>query len=338
MAYRRNALRRLKAEEERAAIKVNVVGVGGCGNNCIGNLAKEELDGVKRIAVNTDAAVLRRTEANARVLIGQFTHKGRGARGVPMLGRESIEESIDEVLATIDPGLDLLVGVAGMGGGTGTGALPVLLREAGLRNGDAVKVAVVTLPFAEEGLERRKNAQLGLTEVLEEADMTIVNANDLVLSKARGADMTYAFKTMDKRLARAIAAIIRMQSTTQAPGVVNVDFSNFQRIAKQSGIGFIGVGSGPDPTYSLEDSMRDDYAKTNITGANGGILYFEASELDLNVTDVRQAANNLRNMYAIPTIFIGLKPIWGMKRVRTSLIACSVKSEYVDNYMADLGV
>ena len=335
---RREEIRRLMREEERAFVKVNVVGLGGCGNNTINNLAKEKLEAVKLVAVNTDAAVLRRTNADERILIGRFTHKGRGARGVPQLGKESMEESVEEALATIDPELDLLIAAAGMGGGTGTGALPVMLREVGLKYRDAVKLAIVTLPLKEEGEERRRNAQLGLKEVLDAADFTVVNANDLALEKMRGADITYAFKTMDRRLARSIAAIVRMQAQTTDPGVINVDFSNFQRLARESGLGFIGVGRGADLTDSMEDAMKDDYAESDVTRAMGSIIYFEGSELSLDVGQVRSVTGSFIKRFGIPTLFIGLRPKWGMKDIRTSLVVSTIKSKYVDSFLADLAM
>ncbi|RLG42048.1 MAG: hypothetical protein DRO05_02265 [Thermoproteota archaeon] len=340
MSFRRRELERsLAREEKRATAKVNIVGVGGCGNNIISNLYRMKLPSfVRLIAVNTDAAVLRNAQADEKILIGRFTHKGRGAQGVPELGRQAMEEDVEQVLDVLDEGLDLFIGVAGLGGGTGTGGLPVLLREVGLRYRETIKMAIVTLPLKEEGEERRRNAQFGLKEVLEAADMTVVNANDLVLQKIRGGDITYAFKVMDRRLGRAISAIVRMQDYSTGPGVINVDFSNFQRLAFRSGLGFIGVGMGNTILEAVEDALTDDFAQCDLTDAKGAIIYYEGRELALDISQMRSATDSLSRRYRIRTIFMGVRPSWELTNVRASIVASSVSSRYVSDFLAELGL
>lgn len=149
--------------ERKSAVKINIVGIGGCGNNIVDALAREKLP-VKLIAMNTDAAVLRRTQCHARVLLGNPLTLARGAHGSPEVGAKAMESSIDDALAVIDEDVDMVIGIAGMGGGTGTGGLPVLFRELSIRRPKALKVAIVTLPFREEGYERIENARYGLRE------------------------------------------------------------------------------------------------------------------------------------------------------------------------------
>ena len=338
MAVRRRVMQRRMEEEARlAAVRINVVGIGGCGNNIVTSLwGKVPERYVKLIAVNTDAAVLRKSRAHEKVLIGRFSMRGRGAQGVPELGEKAMEEDIEMVFSAMDDNVDLIIGVAGLGGGTGTGGLPPFFRDCNYKFPNAVKMAVVTLPMTEEGEERRRNAQFALRELLDVADVVLVNANDLALERAKIADITYAFDLVNRKILRSIRSIIRMQSYEVGPGIINVDFSNFYRICYKSGLGFAGVGRGLDVISSLEDALRDDYADTNLTDSKGAIAYFEGRSLDLDVSQVKAATNALSRRFRIPTVFVGIRPTWDLPELRVTLFATSVKSRYVENFLAEL--
>ncbi len=339
MAVRRRGVDRGLEDVERVTeARINIVGVGGCGNNIVSAFYKKFPKNVKTIAVNTDSAVLRKVEADEKVLIGRYTHKGRGAQGVPDLGREAMEEDIEAVLRALDERVDIVIGIAGMGGGTGSGGLPVLMREVGMRQRDAIKISVVTLPMREEGEERRRNAQFSLRETMEVSDVTIVNANDLAMEKARSVDLNYAFSLVNRKIERGVYALVKMQSTETGPGYVNVDLSNFSRISYQSGLGFIGVGRGQYIFQAFDDALQDDYAKSDLTEAKGAIIYFEGKSVDLRVDQMREATDILSRRYRIPTVFMGVRPTFEYPDVRVNLLVTQVRSQYVDDFLAELGL
>lgn len=339
MAVRRRGVDRgLEDVEKATEAKINIIGIGGCGNNIVNAFYKKFPKNVKTIAVNTDSAVLRKTEADEKVLIGRYTHKGRGAQGVPDIGREAMEEDIESVLKALDERVDLVIGIAGMGGGTGSGGLPVLMREIGLRNRDAIKISVVTLPMKEEGEERRRNAQFSLRETLEVSDVTIVNANDLAMERAKSVDLNYAFSLVNRKIERSIYALVKMQSTQTGPGYVNVDLSNFARISYQSGLGFIGVGRGQYVFQAFDDALQDDYARCELTEAKGAIIYFEGKSVDLRVDQMREVTDILSRRYRIPTVFMGVRPTFEYSDVRVNLLVTQVRSRYVDDFLAELGL
>ncbi len=325
--------RYLELKEAEAAVRVVVVGVGGCGCNTINNLARMGLKNVTLVACNTDAAVLRRTKADKKVLLGPMTTKGRGAYGVPEIGRKAAEENVEDVLAAIGGNVDVVIGTAGMGGGTGTGALPVIMGEVRRRLRDAVAISVVTLPFSEEGEERIRNAQMGLQEVLENSDMVIVNSNDILVSKIARVSFDHALRIMDARLARVIGAIVRLQSRETAPGVINVDFHNFQRVTKDSGLGFIGVGTGARVYDAMENALKDDYSETELNNARAAIVYVEGPSPYLDLQQVRMAPRYISKTYNIPTVFFGVRPTWEVREPRVSVVASGVKSRYVEEFL-----
>jgi cell division GTPase FtsZ len=185
----------------------------------------------------------------------------------------------------------------------------------------------------EEGEERHRNAQIGLREIVDSSDMYVINANDVLVENSRGITLPYAFRIMDKRLARVVNSICRMQSTTVAPGVINVDFSNFQRLAAGGGLGFIGVGEGGKVHSSMEDALSDDFAGCDLTGAREAIIYFEGKEFLLDSDEVRKATRHVSEHYRIPTVFMGMRPTWDLRDTRTTIIVSGVSSGYVDKFL-----
>ncbi|RLF23048.1 MAG: hypothetical protein DRN15_07420 [Thermoprotei archaeon] len=318
--------------EKKSAVKINVVGVGGCGNNIIDALAKERLP-VKLIAMNTDAAVLRRTQCHARVLLGNPLTLARGAHGSPEVGAKAMESSIDEAIAAIDEDVDMVIGIAGMGGGTGTGGLPVLFRELSIKRPRTLKVAVITLPFREEGFERLENARYGLREVMNVADAIIVNANDLLATRLRNVSMPEAFRIMNRRIVRIVEALVKLNSPEVGPGLINVDFSNVQRIMERSGICFAGVGVGRSVLESFTKAIRDDFAEADVAGGRGALILFEGRETALDMGQIRSVVRTLSDDLKIGEVFMGLRPTLGMVDIRTSLFITGAKSRYVERLL-----
>ncbi|MEM1521195.1 MAG: hypothetical protein QXK42_06615, partial [Candidatus Korarchaeum sp.] len=197
---------------------------------------------------------------------------------------------------------------------------------------------VVTLPMKEEGEERRRNAQFSLRETMEVSDVTIVNANDLAMERARSVDLNYAFSLVNRKIERSIYALVKMQSTQTGPGYVNVDLSNFSRISYQSGLGFIGVGRGQYIFQAFDDALQDDYAKCDLTEAKGAVIYFEGKSVDLRVDQMREATDILSRRYRIPTVFMGVRPTFEYPDVRVNLLVTQVRSQYVDDFLAELGL
>ncbi len=330
MAYREEEI--IGREAERAAVRINVVGVGGCGNNIIDTLYKLGVP-AKLIAMNTDAAVLHKTSAHKRVLLSSLTGLPRGAHGAPEVGAKAMEDSLVEAINAIDRDVDVVIGIAGLGGGTGTGGLPVLFRALGKERRGVLKIAIVTLPFTEEGEERVRNAQIGLQELLEASDAVIPNANDVLAEKVGSITMPYAFKMMDKKVARVVEALVRLQSPETGPGVINVDFSNIKRLFTHAGICFVGVGTGRRIYDAFTKALQDDYAESDLTNAHGAILYYEGREIYLDLTQIRNTVRHVSERFNISTVFFGIRPDWKMTEIRASVIATGVKSYYVDKFL-----
>ena len=216
--------------------KVFVIGVGGSGSNTMTRMSELHIEGATLLATNTDASHLETTKAHRKVLLGRTTTGGLGAGSDPVLGEESAVESVDEIKHAIT-GAQLVFINCGLGGGTGTGAGPVVagaVKETG-----ALTVAIVTLPFTSEGKTRMKNALAGLSRLKKNTDTTIVIPNDKLLALAPNLTLDKAFDKIDDVLANATKGIVEMITK---PGMVNLDFADLKSVLKDSGYAIIGVG------------------------------------------------------------------------------------------------
>lgn len=328
-----------RIEEERylaeaanlAALKMVVVGLGGCGNNTINNLKRAGID-VPTVAVNTDAAVLSKTRADLRILIGEGVVHGRGSAGSPELGRKITEEEIDRILAPLRD-KELIILVAGLGGGTGTGGLPAVAEALKSRFKEKLVMGIVTLPFSSEGPARARNAQWGLAQTLDACDMTIVNANDLLKERAGNLPIVQAFREMDRLLVDMIGGIVGLQGIVPQPGLVNLDFSNFSAMIRNSGLGFIGLGEGRRVYDAFKDSLTKNYCEAEIKGAKSGLVYVEGNQTMLTMTDLERIPKEMSEVYGITTLFWGIMPNWRLYEPRVMVVATGVRSPLVERWL-----
>lgn len=229
--------------------KISVIGCGGGGCNTVNRIAEEGIEGAELVAINTDAQDLKHSTADTKLLIGQETCKGRGAGSVPRIGEESARESIEEI-ENIVSDQDMVFVTAGMGGGTGTGAAPVVAEVASQY---ALTISVVTTPFTAEGEARMDNAQGGLEKLREHSDTVIVVPNDRLLDFAPNLPLEKAFKLCDEVLMRSVKGITELITK---PNLVNLDFADIQTIMEGGGVAMIGLGEA-ESTNKAEDSVTE---------------------------------------------------------------------------------
>ena len=221
---------------QAAKTKIFVIGIGGSGSNTMTRMSELHIEGANLIATNTDASHLETTKAHRKILLGRTTTKGLGAGSDPVLGEEAAVESVEEIKHTVN-GAQLVFINCGLGGGTGTGAAPVIAGEA--KDAGALTIALVTLPFTSEGKTRMKTALSGLSRLKKNTDTTIVIPNDKLLVLAPDLTIDKAFKKVDDVLANATKGILEMVTM---PGMVNLDFADLRSVLKDSGYAVIGVG------------------------------------------------------------------------------------------------
>ena len=280
---------RLVEEEgsERKAI-IKVVGVGGGGGNAIGRMMDCNLRGVDFVAINTDAQALTYCAAPQKVQIGGALTGGLGSGADPEIGRRAAEDDrdlIDEALR----GADMVFITAGMGGGTGTGAAPIIAEVAKDRN--ALTAAIVTKPFRFEGQKRAERATLGLALLREKADTLIIISNDALLDIVdKSTTMLEAFRLADNVLYQGVQCVCELVSD---PGIINLDFADVRTIMKQTGTAVMGVGIGRGESRA-EDAAADAIGcplleHSNIGDAKGVIINIAGGK-DLTMLEVNRAA------------------------------------------------
>lgn len=221
---------------EASKPKIYVVGAGGSGSNTITRMAEMNIDGATLVAANTDASHLAKTRSTRKVLIGKKTTRGLGAGSDPKLGEEAAQESKEEMRHVLSDA-QLVFITCGLGGGTGTGAAPIIAHEA--REAGALTVAIVTLPFSTEGRLRMRNALEGLSKLKRATDTTIIIPNDKLLTVAPDLPLNMAFRVSDEILSNATKGIVEMVTK---PGMVNLDFADLRSVLKDSGYAVIGIG------------------------------------------------------------------------------------------------
>lgn len=272
--------------------KITVIGVGGAGGNAINNMIQSNLEGVSFVVANTDAQALNFSMAEKKIQLGLETTKGQGAGARPEIGRESAEESIDQIAESIE-GANMVFITAGMGGGTGTGAAPVFARLA--RERDILTVGVVTKPFTFEGRHRMAMAEKGIEELAQYVDTLIVIPNqNLFLVADEKMTFADAFKRADQVLQGGVRSITDLIIT---PGIINLDFSDVRTVMTEMGRAMMGTGVASGENRALEaaeeaiaNPLLDD---ASMTGARG-ILINIAGGTDLTLYEVDEAANRIR--------------------------------------------
>ncbi|MCI6574202.1 MAG: cell division protein FtsZ [Actinomycetaceae bacterium] len=269
------------------AANIKVVGVGGGGVNAIDRMIQDGLAGVDFIAVNTDAQSLAKSEAETKIDIGRNVSEGLGAGADPSVGKRAAEENIDLVREMLQ-GSDMVFVTAGEGGGTGTGAAPVVAHVA--RDLGALTVGVVTRPFGFEGLQRTRNANSGISELRDAVDTLIVIPNDRLLELTESdIGIIEAFRLADQVLQSGVKGI---SDLITKPGHINLDFADVKTIMKDAGTALMGLGSATGADRSLratENAISSPLLEARIDGAHGVLLAFTAST-DLGLKEYAEAS------------------------------------------------
>lgn len=267
--------------------KIKVAGVGGGGNNAVNRMIHSNLKGVDFIGINTDAQALRNSQAETLVQIGTKLTKGLGAGANPEIGKKAAEETREE-LVSILKGADMVFVTAGMGGGTGTGAAPVVAEVA--REVGALTVGVVTRPFTFEGRRRAIQAESGISELKDKVDTLIVIPNDKLLQVIdRKTTMTDAFSIADDILRQGVQGI---SDLIAVPGLINLDFADVKTIMKDAGSALMGIGSGTGESRAADAAraaISSALLETSINGAKGVLLNITGGT-SLGLFEVNEAA------------------------------------------------
>src|SRR5687768_4501836 len=273
-------------ESASSGARMKVVGVGGGGGNAVNRMIEERLEGVEFISVNTDAQALLSSKSDVKIQIGKKLTRGLGAGARPEIGRQAIEESREEVLNSLAKA-DLVFITCGMGGGTGTGAAPIvceLAREAG-----ALCVGIVTKPFLFEGRKRMRQAELGIAEMRKNVDTMIVVPNERLLAVVgKGIPFQDALKKADEVLLHATQGISSLISVT---GLVNVDFADVRTVMHSGGSALMGTGIGRGENRAMEAAQQAISSplldNVSISGATG-VLVNITGGADLTLGEVHQ--------------------------------------------------
>jgi len=273
----------IKTNESEAAAKIVVIGVGGGGNNAVNRMIDEQIAGVEFIAINTDKQALQLCKAPTLMQIGEKLTKGLGAGAQPDIGEKAAEESSEEISAALK-GADMVFVTCGMGGGTGTGATPVVARIA--KDMGALTVGVVTKPFRFESRTRMANANSGIDKLKDAVDTLIVIPNDKLLEVVdRRTTMPDALKKADEVLQQGIQGITDL---INVPSLINLDFADVQTVMKDKGVAHIGIGQGRGDDKAIEavkQAVTSPLLETTIQGAShviinisGDVTLFDASD------------------------------------------------------------
>lgn len=265
---------------------IKVVGVGGAGNNALNHIIRGGLNGVEFIAANTDMAHLELSEAQNRIILGKDLTKGLGAGSDPEIGFKSAQESREEIRAAVE-GSDMVFIAAGMGGGTGTGAAPVIASIA--KEADALVVAVVTLPFSFEGKRRISQAGQGISQLRDKVDALIIIPNDRLLSiTEKKTTINDAFRIADGVLHQAVQGVTDL---ILRPGLVNVDFADVKTIMSNAGSAIMGIGEGygeKRAATAAYNAINSPLMDTNMNGAKG-ILFNITGGANVGIHEINEA-------------------------------------------------
>ncbi len=281
----------IKTNETEAAARIIVVGIGGGGNNAVNRMIDEQIAGVEFLAINTDKQALQQSKAPTVMQIGEKITKGLGAGAKPEVGEKAAEESEEEIAAALK-GADMVFVTCGMGGGTGTGATPVVAKIA--KQQGALTVGVVTKPFRFESKTRMNNALSGIEKLKENVDTLIVIPNDKLLEIVdRRTTMPEALKKADAVLQQGIQGITDL---INVPSLINLDFADIQTVMVDKGIAHIGIGYGKGDDKALEavkQAVASPLLETTIAGASHVIINISG---DITLMDANDAAEYVQEL------------------------------------------
>ena len=266
---------------------IKVIGVGGGGNNAVNRMVDSDLKGVQFLSANTESQVLELSKADVTIQIGEKVTKGLGAGANPQIGEEAAQESREEIIKALE-GADMVFVTAGMGGGTGTGAAPIVAECA--KEIGALTVGVVTKPFAFEGKRRRAEAEKGIEFLTQKADTIIVIPNDKLLQVVdKKCSVSDAFSKADEVLRQGIKGI---SDLIQIPGLINLDFADVKTIMTNQGEALMGIGEGTGENRAADAAkmaINSPLLETSIDGAKGILLNISGSS-ELGIFEVNEAA------------------------------------------------
>jgi cell division protein FtsZ len=267
--------------------QIKVIGVGGGGNNAVNRMIESELKGVQFIAINTDKQALFTSRAEYKIQIGEKLTKGLGAGANPDIGRKAAEESREDIYQALQ-GADMVFVTSGMGGGTGTGAAPIVAQIA--KEMGILTVGVVTKPFSFEGKKRMKHAEQGIEELKGKVDTLVTIPNDRLLQVAeKKTSIMEAFKIADDVLKQGVQGI---SDLIAVPGLVNLDFADVKTIMFEQGLAHMGVGRGSGEnraTEAAKQAIQSPLLETSIEGARGVLLNITGGS-NLGLFEVNEAA------------------------------------------------
>ncbi len=307
--------------------KIKVIGCGGGGNNTVNRITQVGVTGAETVAINTDAQDLLYTSADKKILIGRESTKGLGAGSVPKIGEDAAKEQESDIKQSLT-GADMVFVTCGLGGGTGTGAAPVV-SEIAKKTGSLV-VGVVTMPFAMEGQRRYENAVIGLEKMEHIVDTLIVIPNDKLLELAPELPLHTAFKVADEILTNAVKGIAEL--VTKA-GLVNLDFADIRAVMQNGGVALIGVGESDSENRAVEaveKAIANPLLEVDVAGAAGALINVSGGP-DMTLNEARGVVETISDR-----ISEDARIIWGAQitedlanTLRVLLIVTGVSSSQI---------
>jgi len=306
---------------------IKVVGCGGAGTNTISRCVASQITGAALVAINTDAQHLLLADAPHKVLIGKHLTRGLGAGSLPQIGEEASRESEQDIRAAMGHA-DMVFVTCGLGGGTGTGAAPVVAQLA--KETGALTIGVVTLPFSVEGLIRMENAEHGLKRLRDICDTVIVIPNDKLLDIVPNLSLNAAFKVADEVLMRSIKGITEMITM---PGLVNLDFADLKTVMKRGGVAMIGLGEAEGENKAVNavvEALNSPLLEVDISEATGALVNVTGGE-DMTISEAERVVEEIYSR-----VDPNARIIWGttidpaLKRsIRAMLVITGVKSKQI---------
>ena len=274
-------------------VKIKVVGVGGAGNNAVNRMVEDRIENVQFIAMNTEEQALGESKADIKMNIGKNTTKGLGAGSNPLLGEMAAREDEENIKKVLE-GSDMVFVTAGMGGGTGTGAAPIVCEIS--KGMGILTVGIVTKPFVFEGKRRRENADNGIARMRPNVDALIVVENsNLIKALEKGTSMLDAFLAADGVLRQGVQGITDLITI---PGFINIDFADVKTIMKDSGVAHMGIGIASGEQRAVDaaaSAIESPLLSTSIKGAKGLIVNVTGG-IDLGLNEVSVAVNYIKDM------------------------------------------
>ncbi len=318
--------------------KIKVVGVGGGGNNALNTMINEyNIQDVEFIAINTDAQALMNSKADIKLRIGEQITRGLGSGGNPIIGRKAAEESVDLIHENL-AGSDMVFITAGMGGGTGTGASPIVAGIA--KNLGALTVGVVTKPFHFEMKRRMDSALKGIEELREKVDTLIVVPNQRLLETMdKNVPFLDAMKKADDILAQAVKSIANLITQT---GLINVDFADVRSVMDNGGTALMGIGTANGENRAADASkmaIESPLLEVSIDGAKG-VLFNVVGGRDLSMTEISEAAEIVKEKINPDAIFIfgaSIDPAYEDK-FEVTVLATGFESDYMNSELMTMGM